>query len=103
MTTRNRAGGPLLDRADTARKSGLHLAQKLQTTFGRGRWRREDEILELFGDLEVLEPQLVACALWRPAATETSPEAGGVRRIRGTAQELSVWEQLIACAMARKL
>ncbi|MET9488790.1 SAM-dependent methyltransferase [Nocardia sp. NPDC006630] len=76
--------------------------QKLQSTFGRGRWRSEDEILDLFGDLDILEPRLVPCTLWRPTAPETPPEAEDVPRIGGPAPGLSVWEQLIACAMARK-
>lgn len=75
----------------------LAAEQKLQQTFGRGRWRTDKEILELFGDLEILEPGLVPCALWRPVI-DTEP----VTRIGAAAPELTVWEQLIACAMARK-
>ncbi|WP_187688736.1 SAM-dependent methyltransferase [Nocardia wallacei] len=71
---------------------------KLQETFGRGRWRTDDEILALFGDdLEVLEPGLTFCARWRPAAP-----AAGVETIGVTERELTIWEHLISCALARK-
>ncbi|WP_405489476.1 SAM-dependent methyltransferase [Nocardia sp. NBC_00511] len=70
---------------------------KLQNTFGRGRWRTDDEILELFGDLQVQEPGLVPCALWRPADV-----ADGVTRIGTDQREISVWERLISAALARK-
>lgn len=33
---------------------------------GTGRWRTREEILRLFGDLELLEPGLVPLPLWRP-------------------------------------
>ncbi|AYF75078.1 SAM-dependent methyltransferase [Nocardia yunnanensis] len=71
--------------------------QKLQATFGRGRWRTDEEILALFGDLEILEPGLVPCALWRP-----EPTAEGVPRIGSDHHDLSVWEQLISAALSRK-
>ncbi|MTE11694.1 SAM-dependent methyltransferase [Nocardia aurantiaca] len=71
--------------------------QKLQSTFGRGRWRTDEEILALFGDLEILEPGLVPCSLWRP-----EPTAEGVARIGGDHHDLSVWQQLISAALSRK-
>ncbi|RDI63515.1 SAM-dependent methyltransferase [Nocardia pseudobrasiliensis] len=72
--------------------------QKLQGSFGRGRWRNDDEILALFGDLEVLAPGLELCTLWRPA-----PGPGeDVTKIGVDIRELTVWEQLISCALARK-
>ncbi|WP_433564722.1 SAM-dependent methyltransferase [Nocardia sp. CA-151230] len=71
--------------------------QKLQTTFGRGRWRTDEEILGLFGDLEILEPGLVPCSLWRP-----EPTAEGVARIGSDHHDLSIWEQLISAALSRK-
>ncbi|WP_040804822.1 SAM-dependent methyltransferase [Nocardia concava] len=71
--------------------------QKLQSTFGRGRWRTDEEILTLFGDLQILDPGLVPCSLWRPA-----PTAEGVSRIGGDHHDLSVWEQLISAALSRK-
>ncbi|MFE3188560.1 SAM-dependent methyltransferase [Nocardia sp. NPDC059240] len=71
--------------------------QKLQSTFGRGRWRTDEEILTLFGDLEILEPGLVPCSLWRP-----EPTADGVPRIGSDHHDLSVWEQLISAALSRK-
>ncbi|WP_327064752.1 SAM-dependent methyltransferase [Kitasatospora sp. NBC_01302] len=71
--------------------------EKLQSSLGRGRWRTDEEIIGLFGDLELLEPGLVNCSLWRPDPT---PGAGADN---GTgARELTVWEQLISCALARK-
>ncbi len=72
--------------------------QKLQASFGRGRWRTDEEIISLFGDLELLEPGLVNCPLWRaeraPAGDAVTAEAGQ--------HELTVWEQMISCALARK-
>ncbi|MEV6071648.1 SAM-dependent methyltransferase [Nocardia sp. NPDC052001] len=71
--------------------------QMLQATFGRGRWRTEEEIEDLFGELEVLEPGLVPCARWK-----TGTDTADVPRIGSGPMELTVWEQLIACGMARK-
>ncbi|WP_063130884.1 SAM-dependent methyltransferase [Nocardia fusca] len=72
--------------------------QKLQETFGRGRWRTDTEILALFGDgLEILSPGLAYCSQWRPP----SP-AEGVTAIGVEYRDPSVWEQLISCALARK-
>ena len=39
-------------------------------TMGTGRWRDHDEILEYFGDTELLEPGLVPLAEWRPDADD---------------------------------
>ncbi|WP_067842371.1 SAM-dependent methyltransferase [Nocardia lijiangensis] len=65
---------------------------KLQSTFGRGRWRTDEEIAALFGDLEILDPGIVAVPQWRPDPIE-----------RPTAvRELTVWEQLIVAGLARK-
>ncbi|PXX52851.1 S-adenosyl methyltransferase [Nocardia tenerifensis] len=64
--------------------------EKLQSTFGRGRWRTDSEIAELFGDLEILEPGITPCANWRPDPTNEDP------------RPLSVWEQLIVTGLARK-
>ncbi|AVH24060.1 SAM-dependent methyltransferase [Nocardia cyriacigeorgica] len=74
--------------------------QKLQSTFGRGRWRTDDEIRALFGDLELLEPGIVPAVLWRPdapAETDTS-----VATIGTPERELTVWDQLIVAGLARK-
>ncbi|WP_024805146.1 SAM-dependent methyltransferase [Nocardia sp. BMG51109] len=72
--------------------------QKLQETFGRGRWRTDDEILALFGDdVEVLEPGLSYCARWRPARPDANVDKIGVEE-----RELTIWEQLVSCALARK-
>ncbi|MFG2543036.1 SAM-dependent methyltransferase [Streptomyces sp. NPDC048594] len=59
----------------------------LQGTFGRGRWRTDDEIESLLDGLEILEPGIVPASLWRTGAAE---------------RELTVWERLIAAGMARK-
>ncbi|WP_062989573.1 SAM-dependent methyltransferase [Nocardia anaemiae] len=71
--------------------------QKLQATFGRGRWRDTEEIRGLFGDLEVLEPDIVPSALWRPDAP-----AGEAASVGTVGRELTVWEQLIVTGLARK-
>jgi hypothetical protein len=70
---------------------------KLQSTFGRGRWRTDEELRALFGDLELLEPGIVPAALWRPDGA-----AEGVTRVGTADRELTVWEQLIAAGLARK-
>lgn len=68
----------------------------LQATFGRGRWRTDEEIRDLFGDLEILEPGIVPSSLWRPDTAE------GMTHIGPAAHELTVWEQLIAGGLGRK-
>ncbi len=70
---------------------------KLQATFGRGRWRSDEEILGLFGDLDILEPGLEICTRWRPAPPDET-----VSRIGPAEREVTLWEQLISCALARK-
>ncbi|MFB8280196.1 SAM-dependent methyltransferase [Nocardia colli] len=67
--------------------------EKLQSTFGRGRWRTDAEIEALFGDLEVLEPGIVPCASWRPDLTA----------VDAAERELTIWEQLIVTGLARKV
>ncbi|MFJ5924619.1 SAM-dependent methyltransferase [Kitasatospora sp. NPDC092948] len=78
--------------------------QKLQDAFGRGRWRTDQEITALFGDLELLSPGLVNCPLWRPdpAPAADARAEQGERGERGERGELTVWEQMISCALARK-
>ncbi|MER7842674.1 SAM-dependent methyltransferase [Kitasatospora sp. NPDC096077] len=68
--------------------------QKLQQSLGRGRWRTDEEILTLFDGLDLLEPGLVPCSLWRPdpAATQVPTGEG----------DLSLWERLISCGLGRK-
>lgn len=68
--------------------------RKILEAFGRGRWRDEKQILELFGDLELLEPGLKACARWRP----DPPKADEPREDR----DLSIWEELVVAGIARK-
>ncbi|MEU8976590.1 SAM-dependent methyltransferase [Streptomyces monashensis] len=71
--------------------------QKLQGSFGRGRWRTDEEVIGLFGDLELLEPGLVHCSLWR---REPGPGDGDAE-VDVHEGDLTVWEQLISCALAR--
>ncbi|BDU06251.1 SAM-dependent methyltransferase [Nocardia cyriacigeorgica] len=74
--------------------------QKLQSTFGRGRWRTDDEIRALFGDLEILEPGIVPAVLWRPDAPDATDPA--LSTIGTPERELTVWDQLIVAGLARK-
>ncbi|MBD0422058.1 SAM-dependent methyltransferase [Streptomyces sp. TRM S81-3] len=66
----------------------------LQKTFGRGRWRTDEEIASLLDGLEILDPGIVPAPLWRPDAAD-GPWNGGAR-------ELTVWERLIVAGLARK-
>ncbi|MER7674541.1 SAM-dependent methyltransferase [Kitasatospora sp. NPDC096128] len=73
--------------------------RKLQDSFGRGRWRTDEEILGLFGDrLELLQPGLLPCRSWhpQPASGEEAAE------VLADEEELTVWDQLIACGLARR-
>ncbi|MEU8223499.1 SAM-dependent methyltransferase [Kribbella sp. NPDC048915] len=64
------------------------LQEIMQGTLGRGSWRSEQEILDLYGDgFTVLEPGLVPAAEWR------NDEA---------VDELTDWQQLIAAVLAVK-
>ena len=67
----------------------------LQQTFGRGRWRTDEEIASLLDGLEILDPGIVPAPLWRPDLTDTPWNDSGER-------QLTVWEHLIAAALARK-
>ncbi|MFF3488986.1 SAM-dependent methyltransferase [Streptomyces sp. NPDC002701] len=67
----------------------------LQQTFGRGRWRTDAEIASLLDGLEILDPGIVPAPLWRPEETGNTCDVG-------EKQELTVWEHLIAAALARK-
>jgi hypothetical protein len=67
----------------------------LQGTFGRGRWRTDEEIEALLDGLEILEPGIVPASVWRS-------EAAGGPRNGGGERELTVWERLIAAGLARK-
>ncbi|MFE3546735.1 SAM-dependent methyltransferase [Nocardia sp. NPDC059177] len=78
------------DNAETIEAEG-----KLQSTFGRGRWRTDAEIIDLFGDLEIQEPGVVPAARWHLQAAETA-------QIGSAERELSVWEELMTAAIAIK-
>ncbi|MEV7794792.1 SAM-dependent methyltransferase [Streptomyces sp. NPDC087512] len=67
----------------------------LQETFGRGRWRSDQEIAALLDGLEILEPGMVPAPRWRPDPAD-SPLNGDAER------ELTVWERLIVAGLARK-
>lgn len=54
-------------------------------TLGTGRWRRREEILDYFGDFELVEPGLVTIQDWRPCPEDDAPFdkhwfVGGVAR-----------------------
>ncbi|MFC4330625.1 SAM-dependent methyltransferase [Streptomyces andamanensis] len=68
----------------------------LQQTFGRGRWRTDEEIAGLLDGLEILDPGIVPAPLWHPEQI-ASPWGDGAPR------ELTVWEHLIAAGLARKV
>ncbi|MEV5515186.1 SAM-dependent methyltransferase [Streptomyces flaveolus] len=67
----------------------------LQGTFGRGRWRTDEEIESLLDGLEILAPGVVPASAWRPDE-DGGPWSGDGER------ELTVWERLIAAGLARK-
>ncbi|MFF5494261.1 SAM-dependent methyltransferase [Streptomyces aquilus] len=67
----------------------------LQQTFGRGRWRTDEEIASLLDGLEILDPGIVPASLWRPDENDDAMDIGQRR-------ELTVWEHLIAAGLARK-
>ncbi|MEU3572629.1 SAM-dependent methyltransferase [Kitasatospora sp. NPDC036755] len=83
---------------DDGSEETARMERKLQESFGRGRWRTDEEILGLFGGLELLDPGLVPCSLWRP---EPAP-GGGPGDVPADEGALSVWERLISCGLARK-
>lgn len=65
-----------------------HMQELLQGSLGRGRWRTDDQILELFGEgLTIVPPGLVPAAEWRPTAPN---------------DDLTDWQRLIAAALAVK-
>ncbi|MFC9887293.1 SAM-dependent methyltransferase [Streptomyces pilosus] len=68
----------------------------LQHTFGRGRWRTDEEIASLLDGLEILAPGIVPAPLWRPDKAADPWSACGAER------ELSAWERLIVAGLARK-
>ncbi|MEV6769667.1 SAM-dependent methyltransferase [Nocardia sp. NPDC051030] len=69
-------------------------SQKIVEAFGRGRFRSDDEIRALFGDLQLLDDGLIPCAHWHP---DPAPDSTG-----DDISELSVWEELVVSALARK-
>jgi len=65
-----------------------HMQELLQGSLGRGRWRTDEQILELFGEgLTIVDPGIVPAVEWRP----TSP-----------VDDLTDWQRLIAAALAVK-
>lgn len=64
-----------------------HMQEVLQSSLGRGRWRTDEQITALFGDLTLLPPGLVPAAEWRPTDAP---------------HELTVWERLIAAGLSVK-
>jgi S-adenosyl methyltransferase len=64
------------------------IQEVMQGSLGRGSWRTEEEILDLYGDgFTILEPGLVPAAEWR------NPEPP---------DDLTDWQQLIAAVLAVK-
>lgn len=53
-----------------ASAKALQVERIFNQTLGTGRWRRHDEIVRYFGDLELLAPGLVPVAEWRPEPGE---------------------------------
>ncbi len=49
-------------------------------TLGTGRWRTHDEILECFGDLELVEPGLVPLPQWRPDPAQDTEDSRAYAR-----------------------
>jgi S-adenosyl methyltransferase len=56
---------PGAEHPDVSAKA-LEVERVFNQTLGTGRWRRQEEILAYFGDLELLEPGLVPLSEWRP-------------------------------------
>ncbi|HLJ99545.1 MAG TPA: SAM-dependent methyltransferase [Streptosporangiaceae bacterium] len=65
-------------------ESSRELEAVMIEAFGRGVWRSTEEIQAYFGDLRLVEPGVVPCALWRP------DEPPG---------ELTPWQQLIIAGL----
>jgi hypothetical protein len=66
----------------------VEIEDVLQASFGRGRWRTDDEIRALFDGLNLLEPGIVAAAEWRPDEPLDD--------------ELTDWQRLIVAGLAVK-
>jgi hypothetical protein len=62
------------DEHPEASRKALEVEKIFNATLGTGRWRKQHEILELLGDLEVLDPGLVPLAEWRPDPGDHKPE-----------------------------
>ena len=63
------------------------LEEVMLEAFGRGVWRTTEEIGSFFGTMELADPGIVPCALWRPGA-----DLG----------ELSDWQRLIVAGLGTK-
>jgi hypothetical protein len=51
------------------------LEEVMLEAFGRGVWRTDEEIAEYFGDMKLLEPGIVPCAMWRTNVREDGLKA----------------------------
>ncbi len=50
------------------REKTIKVEKLLTENLGTGRWREDEEILGWFGDWELLKPEFVPLAEWRPVA-----------------------------------
>jgi hypothetical protein len=66
----------------------VEIESVLQASFGRGRWRTDDEVRALFDGLNLLEPGIVAAAEWHPDEPLDD--------------ELTDWQRLIVAGLAVK-
>ena len=64
------------------------IEEQLQSAFGRGRWRSEEEVASYFDGFELIEPGIVPLAQWHPDEPVD--------------RELTVWERLIVGGIGRK-
>lgn len=65
-----------------------HLEEKAHSTFGRGRWRRQEEIASYFDGFELVDPGIVPLVHWHPDEP--------------LHREPTVWERLIVGGVGRK-
>ncbi len=70
-------------------ENSQELESVMQEAFGRGAWRTTEQIARYFGDMTLLDPGVVECALWRPN-TPVDPAA------------LTDWQRLIVAGLGVK-